>query len=89
MILTERPPQLILRSCGDLGSGNLFPEGRGASTAAWRQLLGSGGSHHCGDGGALHKPAQPFRSQRTTPATLPVPQQTAHEKNPQVCGNTG
>lgn len=79
MILTECP-QLILCSYGDLGSGDPFPEGRGASTAAWRQLLWSGGSHHCEDGGALHKPSQHFVSQHMPPATLPVPQHIIHEK---------
>lgn len=58
MVLTECPPQLTLCSCGDWDSGNLFPEGRGASTAAWRQLVGLAGSQHCEDGGALHKPSQ-------------------------------
>jgi len=75
MILTECPPQLILCSCGDLGSRNLFPEERGASTAACRQLVGSGGSHRCEDTGALHQ-----LPQHMSPATLPVPQQTIYEQ---------
>lgn len=46
MILTECPPQLILSSCGHLGSGNTLAAGREASTAARRQLSALGGSHH-------------------------------------------
>lgn len=80
MILTQCL-QLILCSCGDMGSGNLFSEGSGASTAAWRQLLWLGGSHHREDGGALNKLSQHFTLQHMPPATLPAPQQTIHETN--------